>query len=169
MRELVTELHCATGMTIVMVTHDQREALMLADRIAVMSAGRIVQVGTPQEIYEHPATLEIARYFTDGDVLSCEVADGVLHVGSALELPCALPEGGLSLVLREDALVVGAGGADARVEGVEYVGRGYLATLALGDVRVHKTFPACDAPEPGALLPVAIDVDKALVFPSGAR
>ena len=54
MRRWLRELHDATGLTTVFVTHDQEEALALADRVAIMAGGRIEQVGTPTEVYEAP-------------------------------------------------------------------------------------------------------------------
>lgn len=62
MRREIKELHQKTKVTVVYVTHDQSEALALADRIVVMNHGQIEQVGTPQEIYSHPATPFVAKF-----------------------------------------------------------------------------------------------------------
>ena len=62
MRREIKELHQKTKVTVVYVTHDQSEALALADRIVVMNQGQIEQVGTPQEIYSHPATPFLAKF-----------------------------------------------------------------------------------------------------------
>ena len=62
MRREIKELHRKTKVTVVYVTHDQSEALALADRIVVMNQGQIEQVGTPQEIYSHPATPFVAKF-----------------------------------------------------------------------------------------------------------
>ena len=62
MRRETKELHQKTKVTVVYVTHDQSEALALADRIVVMNQGQIEQVGTPQEIYSHPATPFVAKF-----------------------------------------------------------------------------------------------------------
>ena len=62
MRREIKELHQKTKVTVVYVTHDQFEALALADRIVVMNQGQIEQVGTPQEIYSHPATPFVAKF-----------------------------------------------------------------------------------------------------------
>jgi len=61
-RDELAALHARLGATFVYVTHDQTEAMTLSSRVAVMSAGRIVQVGSPRELYEQPATLEVARF-----------------------------------------------------------------------------------------------------------
>src|SRR5439155_12472085 len=60
MREEIRRLHKETGLTMVYVTHDQKEALTLADRLAVMESGRLVQVGAPLEVYNRPATRFVA-------------------------------------------------------------------------------------------------------------
>ena len=62
MRSELKALHAQVGATMVYVTHDQTEALTLGDRIAVMRAGLIVQVGTPDEIWREPASLFVARF-----------------------------------------------------------------------------------------------------------
>ncbi|MBT9315730.1 ABC transporter ATP-binding protein [Leptothoe spongobia] len=66
----LSNLHQRLGITFIMVTHDQEEALSLSDRIAVMKDGRIEQVGSPNEIYEHPATAFVADFIGDTNLLS---------------------------------------------------------------------------------------------------
>ena len=62
MRDEVAEILRAAGVTVVLVTHDQEEAFSLADRVAVMDAGRIVQVGTPEEMYYSPVSRRVAEF-----------------------------------------------------------------------------------------------------------
>ena len=74
-RQMQTELkriQRTTGISFVFVTHDQEEALALGDRIAVLNAGRIVQIGTPQEIYEEPATRFVADFIGETNLLAVE-------------------------------------------------------------------------------------------------
>jgi putative spermidine/putrescine transport system ATP-binding protein len=66
------------GITFVFVTHDQQEALTMSDRIAVFNAGRIVQVGSPAEIYEHPATAFVAGFVGTSNLLVGDVAQKIL-------------------------------------------------------------------------------------------
>ena len=61
-----------TGITFVFVTHDQGEALTMSDRIAVMSAGRILQIGSPREIYDHPAERFVAAFIGESNFLQAE-------------------------------------------------------------------------------------------------
>lgn len=71
-QELLTELrriHKETGVTTIYVTHDQNEAMYLSDRIAVMNYGRIEQIGTPEELYSNPASLFVASFFGDANII----------------------------------------------------------------------------------------------------
>jgi iron(III) transport system ATP-binding protein len=75
-RQEVREILERAGLTAVLVTHDQEEALSVGDRVAVMIAGRVLQVGDPEEIYHRPATPEVAEFIGVGQLIECEVADG---------------------------------------------------------------------------------------------
>ncbi len=81
MRGEIRELVKTTGATALYVTHDQAEALAMADRVVVMNAGRIAQVGTPVEIYERPHTLFVATFIGDANLLPAVVerADGAVY------------------------------------------------------------------------------------------
>lgn len=81
MREEIRRLHGETGLTMVYVTHDQKEALSLAGRIAVMDAGKIVQVGPPLDVYHRPANRFVAGFLGDSNFLA-----GTVH--SAAESAC---------------------------------------------------------------------------------
>jgi putative spermidine/putrescine transport system ATP-binding protein len=84
----IRRLHRDTGATIVFVTHDQEEALALSDRICLMDHGRIVQLGTPREIYEHPASLFAADFIGISNVFRGRVGAAVLETeDGALPLP----------------------------------------------------------------------------------
>jgi spermidine/putrescine transport system ATP-binding protein len=71
----LSHLHRELGLTFVMVTHDQEEALSLSDRIAVMNKGKIEQVGTPTQIYEHPQTSFVADFIGDTNLFSGEITE----------------------------------------------------------------------------------------------
>ncbi|MBD2456818.1 ABC transporter ATP-binding protein [Nostoc sp. FACHB-87] len=70
----LSNLHQKLGLTFILVTHDQEEALSLSDRIAVMNQGKIEQIGTPSEIYEHPQTAFVADFIGDTNLFSGEIA-----------------------------------------------------------------------------------------------
>ena len=83
LRRWLRELHEQLGMTTIFVTHDQEEAFELADRVVVMGQGRIEQIGTPDEIYEAPASPFVARFLGDVNEISAEIADGRISVAGA--------------------------------------------------------------------------------------
>jgi iron(III) transport system ATP-binding protein len=76
LREEVRSILHEAGTTVLLVTHDQEEALSMADIVAVMMHGKILQVGPPDEIYHHPACLEAARFIGDSQLLDCHVSNG---------------------------------------------------------------------------------------------
>ena len=86
-------LHDKLGMTTVYVTHDQREALTMSDRIAVVNHGRIMQLATPQTLYESPANRFVADFIGDSSFLPVERHAGtVAHAGQTLMLAHPIPE-----------------------------------------------------------------------------
>jgi len=93
LRRWLRELHEQTGVTTVFVTHDQEEALELADRVVVMSRGRIEQVGTTAEVYEKPATPFVFDFLGSVNVLAGEVQGGKLKL-NGLSLPTTSPLSG---------------------------------------------------------------------------
>jgi ABC-type Fe3+/spermidine/putrescine transport system ATPase subunit len=72
-RQELAELHRDLGTTMVYVTHDQDDALALSSRMAIMHQGRVQQVGTPQEIYQRPASAFVAKFIGDANLIPCEV------------------------------------------------------------------------------------------------
>jgi sulfate transport system ATP-binding protein len=81
LRRWLRELHDATGLTTVFVTHDQEEALALADRVAIMAKGRIEQIGTSTEVYESPQTPFVYDFLGRTNAFDCVVADGHAQIG----------------------------------------------------------------------------------------
>ncbi len=108
------------GITTVIVTHDQEEALTLADRIVVMRSGRLEQVGTPQEVYARPVSRFVAGFigatnFLPGEVAECSGGTTlvVLKGGAQVTLPAANAIGAVLLALRPEAISVQPFAADA--------------------------------------------------------
>jgi len=129
------------GVTFVFVTHDQHEALTMSDRIAVMRSGHILQVGTPEEIYEHPAARFVADFIGETNLLDAtRIGTARFRLASGVELETAEPgpsDEHVTLVIRpERALLAPVGGValSARVEQVVYVGSDtiYLVVLEGG-------------------------------------
>ena len=116
MRFEIRRLHDATQITMVYVTHDQAEAMVTADRIAIMSQGKIQQIGTPYEIYEEPRTAFAASFIGRMNALSGEIGDdGVVLCGSLVLRGAASPplaRGGKAVVcIRPQHVVLDSGEA----------------------------------------------------------
>jgi spermidine/putrescine transport system ATP-binding protein len=105
----LSNLHQDLGLTFVMVTHDQEEALSLSDRIAVMHEGKIEQIGTPSEIYERPRTAFVADFIGDTNLFPGRVAEGdasTLLVVTESKLKIAIQRSEASNALRPQEQVV---------------------------------------------------------------
>jgi sulfate transport system ATP-binding protein len=110
LRRWLRELHEQTGHTTVFVTHDQEEALELADRVAILNAGMLEQVGTPDEVYDHPASAFVMSFVGDTSSIPVEVADGrLLFAGQPFRADVSgTCGGGGRLYVRPKDVVVGA-------------------------------------------------------------
>jgi len=118
-RHEVRAILTAAGVTALVVTHDQEEALSLADTVAVMRAGRIEQVGTPEEIYGRPATRWVAGFVGEADVLPGEARDGWVRCELARVPADPGFSGAADVLVRPESvsLSVGARGGREMIEG----------------------------------------------------
>ena len=131
LREQIRGIQTELGITAVFVTHDQEEALAVADRVAVMRSGRIEQIGTPEELYARPESAFVADFVGLSNRVPGRVVDGIVVVG-AQRLPLidpSTPAGDVAALVRpEDVVFAAADDADARPAVV-------LATSFLGSLR----------------------------------
>ncbi|MCV0397792.1 MAG: ABC transporter ATP-binding protein [Rhizobiaceae bacterium] len=163
-----------TGITFIFVTHDQEEALTMSDRIAVMSAGRILQIGSPRDIYDHPAERFVADFigetnFLAGAVESLDGSRARVRLKSGAVLEAAVPEGfapngEATIVVRPEhaRLAEGEGAALAgTVETIVYFGTDTHVHVRLDDggaftVRRQNSRGGEDVPAEGARVAIAI-------------
>ncbi|MDQ6818166.1 MAG: ABC transporter ATP-binding protein [Actinomycetota bacterium] len=118
----LSQIQREIGTTFVFVTHDQGEAMAMADRIAVMNAGRIEQVGTPREIYHHPASRFVADFIGESNFIPVErLSDAVVTVRQGIPLPCpeGLRSGSGSVMVRPESVRL----TPATEDGQHLVGR----------------------------------------------
>ena len=150
MRSELQRLQRNSGITMVFVTHDQGEALALADRVVLMKDGLIEQMGTPAELYNHPSTVFAADFMGFENIF--EVREGALigRDGSKISGYNA-PSG--SLAWRPSGVSLGSGPFHGTVAGVSFAGEmwEYVITSPLG--RITASTPAGNTPYPiGATL-----------------
>jgi putative spermidine/putrescine transport system ATP-binding protein len=133
MRTELTSIQRRVGITTVFVTHDQEEAMSIADRIAVMNAGVLEQMAAPSEIYARPSTLFVATFIGTMNRLEAHlVAGGCLQAGPfCIAPPSDLPSGEAVVGIRPEDLVLSSGGdgAPARIEQVVDLGHYRRVTL----------------------------------------
>jgi len=115
------------GTTFVFVTHDQEEAMALADRILILNEGRIEQIGTPEEIYRKPASLFAADFIGESNILRGKKDGGafVLESGAKVPISAQAPDAVTSVVIRPEALRIGGDG----FIGAEVLSREYLGSM----------------------------------------
>jgi ABC-type sugar transport system ATPase subunit len=167
MRTELRALHDRLGATMVHVTHDQTEALVLADRIAVLRDGRIEQLGTPDAIWHTPASEFVARFVGSPAMNLLPAAGPVTPSGTP---PAGLAGAGeLRIGFRPGAVTLGtADGAAAVVERVEVVGEDAYAYLTLaGGEPVVARVPADRRPAKGAAVRVTVRWPDVHVFHAG--
>ncbi|HEX2284132.1 MAG TPA: ABC transporter ATP-binding protein [Mycobacterium sp.] len=133
-RKAVAGLLANAGVTTLLVTHDQEEALSIADQIAVMRDGRFTQVGSPQQVYRQPHDRFTAEFLGDCIALPCTVTSGVAHCALG-HVPVQGPDGPATLILRPEQLVATVVSDSAHAEGVgtviatEFLGHDMLLTI----------------------------------------
>jgi multiple sugar transport system ATP-binding protein len=150
MRIEIKRLHQRLGTTIVYVTHDQIEAMTMADKIVVMRDGRILQVGTPTELYESPVDVFTARFIGSPsmNLLPGKVAGSALAAAGATIAgidAATIPAGDVLIGVRPHDLVVGEAGAGLSMSGlvtaVEPLGSETLVHLDIAGTEVIATAP----------------------------
>jgi putative spermidine/putrescine transport system ATP-binding protein len=169
----IRELQQQLGLTTIMVTHDQEEALTVADRLVVMADGEIRQIGSQQDLYERPSDRFVAAFvgrstFLDGRV----IAPGQFETAGGLRLQCrdGAP-GAAALLLRPERLSLGASGMDnclpGRVEFVSYLGAVLELHVRLSPadrVVVQLSNRGAAAPAVGDAVEVGWQRDAGMVF-----
>ncbi len=161
----------ATGTTALLVTHDQEEALSVADQVAVLDGGRIVQAGSPQQLYAAPVSARVARFLGSGTLLPAVRLDQTtvrcaLGVLRTTEAGAVGQETGLVLVHSEQLLVAtGAPGVPAVVTDRAFYGHDAVVTVRLDGAETGELTARCQGTTTLAVgAPVAVTVAGPVVF-----
>ncbi|WP_059014312.1 ABC transporter ATP-binding protein [Mycobacterium sp. M26] len=169
LRDEIRRVQLEVGTTTLFVTHDQEEALAVADRVGVMSRGRLEQIAAPAEVYAQPATPFVAEFVGLNNRLDTEVSgDRAQVLGAALPVaPGSLTAGrGVALVRPESVTVVADPTGSARVTSVSFLGPISLVhcTLADGTRLISQTASALTRElSPGAPITVTVEQSAVLV------
>jgi len=159
----------ADGATVLIVTHDPEEAMLVADHLMLMSNGRVLQTGSPQDCYRRPASIEAAQLLGDALVLPAQVKDGMARTAVGTVPARGLDDGPARVMVRPDALRLGdPDGAAATVLEVAFGGAFHMVTLAAGDAVVTARTMAAP-PAVGSATRVSIDAERACLFPPRAQ
>jgi iron(III) transport system ATP-binding protein len=171
LRTLVLDLLRETGTPTVLVTHDADEAIRVADRMHVMHAGRLVQSGTPAEIYARPSDLFVCSFFGQASRFKGWAVGGRVSTPLGTVTRPDLADGtAVDVVVRPDAARVVREGGDARatVRAFRDLGPACVAELELDDGwRISAHVQGGVAPLPGEEVALAVDRDHIFVFESG--
>ena len=168
-RQAVADALTAAGATAVLVTHDQAEALSMADQVAVLRGGTLVQLADPRTLYRSPQDLDVATFVGESVVLDADVRAGRAYSPlGVLDLERSCPDGPVRVLLRPEQLRLGpAGGAgpNARVRGVDFFGHDARVRLELSSGEAFSArLEGWDLPAAGDAVTVAV-LGAALPFP----
>jgi putative spermidine/putrescine transport system ATP-binding protein len=172
MRMEIRRLHQTLGLTTVYVTHDQEEALSLADRLVVLREGTVQQIGTPEEVYAQPVNSYVASFMGYRNLLDLTVTGtagtSITVEGAGVRLTGrgSLTEGPAKVAIRPEDFVVGDGtenALDVTVEIVEYHGRELSVSARLG-TGVPVYFRTDKRLAPGDTAKISVPAERVLVF-----
>jgi ABC-type sugar transport system ATPase subunit len=155
--------------TAVYVTHDQEEAMAMADRMAVFMEGRIVQVGTPEEVFSRPSSVEVAAFLGNPpmNLLPASLADGrVIVEGESMNLPlfARLGSRDITLGVRPSAVIIGTDGLPAVVSMCEALGEEVIVDLAIGKLLLRAKVRGNERPNEGDAVHVRFDANGLHAF-----
>jgi multiple sugar transport system ATP-binding protein len=164
MRAEIKALHQRLGTTILYVTHDQIEAMTMADKIVVLNGGRVEQVGSPMELYDRPANVFVAGFMGSPamNLLPGRIAGGVLEVAGQ-SIACDGPQGPVTFGLRPDEIALG-GDHLAKVLVVEPTGSETLLSVELGGQTLTVITRERRLIRPGETIPVDLSSPRRHLF-----
>jgi multiple sugar transport system ATP-binding protein len=172
MRTEIKQLHQRLKTTTVFVTHDQIEAMTLADRIVVMQAGRIEQVGTPLDLYDNPINEFVATFIgaPSMNLLKAEMSDGKVRIADQL-FPGPRGDGKVRLGVRPEHLILSQDGLPMQVQVVEPTGAETMVFLKFEGQPITAVFRERHAFSPGQTIHLKPDPEHLHVFDAqtGAR
>ena len=167
LRIWLRDVHDRMGLTSIFVTHDQAEAMEMADRVAVLRDGRIEQVDTPERLYAEPANLFVHEFLGESARLDCHVIEGLARF-DRLQLPpvpTLCPAGPAIALIRPQEIGLTPPAGPAQVVRVQPAGPFWRVILRIGSETLEALLPA------GGRIPVAgescaVDLSRARIYPA---
>ncbi|MBE9603394.1 ABC transporter ATP-binding protein [Acetobacteraceae bacterium H6797] len=176
-RREIVEIHRRAGAATLYVTHDQSEALTMADRVAVMQGGHLLQVATPTAIYADPDDIRVATFIGSPriNLLPAEAGeDGVVRLGDVSIGQRLLRPGAVTMAIRPEDFQIAAAGLPVRMEAREFLGESLLLHArheASGEAVIIRLPPerAASLPEQGEAFHLGFDPSRALLFDADGK
>jgi iron(III) transport system ATP-binding protein len=153
----------AAGAAVLIVTHDAEEALLMADDLALMSEGRILQVGEPRHCYLNPVSMAAARLLGDANALPARISCGKAETAFGDVPAPGLPDGAGTVMVRPEGLRLWLEGAPAEIVSTAFGGGFHEVTVVAAGQTAHLRLHG-GVPTVGDQVFVTIDADRARVF-----
>jgi iron(III) transport system ATP-binding protein len=176
LRDLVLHVIKRTTASSVIVTHDPEEAMFMGDRIAAMRDGRILQQGTPEELYDRPLNAFVTELFSDVNRIRGVVRNGRVETALGDLAANGFVDGAeVEALVRPDSLILGPvedGGASGTVLAARMLGESSLVHLGVAqgagaeDLHLHVRIPSRSRPREGNTVGITLDADRVFVFPA---
>jgi len=168
LRRLLVELQQARALTTLLITHDQTEAAQLGERVALLLDGTIVQHGTPQALFERPASAAVARFFGTRNLLRGRVAGGWLALGAA-SIQAPGPDGEATVAIRPERVRLDQNGPlRLAATAASYTGTHVRLELRGQGLALEADVPPARAPRVGEVVGVALPRDDLWRLPDSA-
>jgi spermidine/putrescine transport system ATP-binding protein len=171
---VLKHLQRQVGITFLYVTHDQGEALAMSDRLAVMSRGRIEQIGSPDDVYRKPATAFVAGFIGKTNLLECSVSDGKVMAGPlAIRLAGPPPSSRFTLSVRPEDIALDSDSEessnrfDAVVTDVLFLGHEREILVRLGDRHLAVRATGAGRWQPGDRVAVSWPPEAGVIIAGG--
>ncbi len=161
-----------TGASCLLVTHDPAEAMWMADRIAVMRSGQLVQVGTPQQVYCHPVDIDTARFFSEFNEIPCVSRGGKIATAFGnVPTPARLSDAAVTVMIRPQGLTRSK--SKSALEGfvldARYLGDASVVKIAFEGIEqpLMAHLAGTGIPAKGDSIRISLDLDHVFVFAAG--
>jgi spermidine/putrescine transport system ATP-binding protein len=171
MQEELKVIQRQVGTTFVHVTHDQEEAMAIADRIVVMNSGQIEDAGPPSQVYNQPATLFTADFMGEMNHIPAQIKKGKASTNLGTLPAQGMPDGAATLCIRPETIHADGRGLSlgtAQVKNVTFFGahiRVILASDEKPDLTLLAHLPPGDMPKEGSKIPLSVDANALRFYP----